>query len=103
LLEKSVEDNKLKAIAWPNKGEINLGNVSMRYREGLEPAMKDLSVIIQPGMKVGIVGRTGAGKSTILQVLFRLTDSFEGSIKIDGEDIKSMGLHLLRKSIAYIP
>lgn len=54
-------------------------------------------------MKVGIVGRTGAGKSTILQVLFRLTDSFEGDIKIDGADIKSMGLHLLRKSIAYIP
>jgi ABC-type multidrug transport system fused ATPase/permease subunit len=75
----------------------------MRYNEGLEPAMNDLSLIIQSGMKVGIVGRTGAGKSTILQVLFRLTDSFKGSIKIDGQDIKSIGLHLLRKSIAYIP
>ena len=75
----------------------------MRYNEGLEPAMNDLSLEIQPGMKVGIVGRTGAGKSTILQVLFRLTDSFKGSIKIDGVDIKDVGLHLLRKSIAYIP
>ena len=65
--------------------------------------MNDLSLIIQPGMKVGIVGRTGAGKSTILQVLFRLTDSFKGTIKIDGHNIKDMGLHLLRKSIAYIP
>jgi ABC-type multidrug transport system fused ATPase/permease subunit len=54
-------------------------------------------------MKVGIVGRTGAGKSTILQVLFRLTDSHAGSIKIDGVDIKSVGLHLLRKNVAYIP
>ena len=75
----------------------------MRYNQGLEPAMNDLSLEIQPGMKVGIVGRTGAGKSTILQVLFRLTDSFKGSIKIDGVDIKDVGLHLLRKSIAYIP
>lgn len=54
-------------------------------------------------MKVGIVGRTGAGKSTILQVLFRLTDSCGGSIKIDGVDIKSVGLHLLRKNVGYIP
>lgn len=54
-------------------------------------------------MKVGVVGRTGAGKSTILNVLFRLTDSEAGSLKIDGVDIKSVGLHLLRKNVAYIP
>lgn len=54
-------------------------------------------------MKVGIVGRTGAGKSTILQVLFRLTECFEGRILIDGQDLKEIGLHKLRKSIAYIP
>ena len=47
-------------------------------------------------MKVGVVGRTGAGKSSILNVLFRLTDSYQGSIFIDGVDIKSVGLHLLR-------
>lgn len=65
--------------------------------------MIDISMQIQAGMKVGIVGRTGAGKSTILQVLFRLTDSHKGSIKIDGVDIKDIGLHLLRKNVAYIP
>lgn len=54
-------------------------------------------------MKIGIVGRTGAGKSTILQVLFRLTECSEGKVLIDGQDIKEIGLHLLRKSIAYIP
>lgn len=101
-LEKET-DAKLKELAWPTKGEVVFENVSMRYREGLEPSMNDLSCTIQPGMKVGIVGRTGAGKSTILQVLFRLTDCFEGSVKIDGQDIKTMGLHLLRRSIAYIP
>ena len=54
-------------------------------------------------MKVGIVGRTGAGKSSLLQAMFRLSEIFEGSITIDGVDSKDLGLHLLRKSIAYIP
>ena len=68
----------------------------MRYRESLEPAISDLSFTVQPGMKVGIVGRTGAGKSSILQILFRLCETSQGSIKIDGVDIKEIGLHMLR-------
>jgi ABC-type multidrug transport system fused ATPase/permease subunit len=75
----------------------------MRYREDLKSSINSLSCVIQPGMKVGIVGRTGSGKSSILQVLFRLTECFEGSIKIDGIDCRDVGLHLLRKQIAYIP
>lgn len=54
-------------------------------------------------MKVGIVGRTGAGKSSILQILFRLADPTKGQVMIDGKDITKVGLHLLRKSIGYIP
>ena len=54
-------------------------------------------------MKIGVVGRTGAGKSSILQILFRLTDCESGTIMIDGVDIKSVGLHILRQNIAYIP
>jgi len=65
----------------------------MKYREGLEPSIKDLSFKVQPGMKVGIVGRTGAGKSSILQALFRLSDLSEGIVKIDDIDLKDIGLH----------
>jgi ATP-binding cassette, subfamily C (CFTR/MRP), member 1 len=69
----------------------------------MDPSLKDLTISIEPGMKIGIVGRTGAGKSTILQTLFRLTESCQGSLHIDGQDIKDLGLHLLRRNIAYIP
>jgi len=75
----------------------------MRYRDFLEPAIENLNFSVQSGMKVGIVGRTGSGKSSILQILFRLVDCEKGQIDIDGVDIKSIGLHLLRQSIGYIP
>ena len=75
----------------------------MRYRESLEPSIRSLSFKIQSKMKVGIVGRTGAGKSSILQALFRLSELSEGKILIDGMDIKELGLHILRKNIAFIP
>ena len=65
----------------------------MSYRECLEPSIKGLDVKIEAGMKVGIVGRTGAGKSSILQALFRLVELSDGSIKIDDTDLKDIGLH----------
>lgn len=75
----------------------------MKYREELDPAVNNVTFEIEPGMKVGVVGRTGAGKSSILQTLFRLNDLSEGSIEIDGVNIKSVGLHTLRQHIGYIP
>ena len=75
----------------------------MRYRDYLEPSICGLSFVAKPGMKVGIVGRTGAGKSSILQALFRLSELSEGKIIIDGVDIANIGLHTLRKRIAFIP
>lgn len=59
-------DNNLKNQKWPSKGSIELQNVTMRYREGIEPSINNLSFKIEAGMKVGIVGRTGSGKSSIL-------------------------------------
>lgn len=100
-----VKTGDPKRGEWPSKGQIEFDDVTMRYREFLDPAIKNLSFSVQSGMKVGIVGRTGSGKSSILQVLFRLVDikEGEGKITIDGIDAKSVGLHLLRQSIGFIP
>jgi ABC-type multidrug transport system fused ATPase/permease subunit len=88
---------------WPLKGAIEFKDVTMSYRPGLEPCLRKLSFKAQAGMKIGIVGRTGAGKSSILQALFRLCDLSEGSMLIDDYDCKDLGLHTLRKNVAFIP
>ena len=78
----------------------------MSYRSDLPPALNGFSVTIRPRMKVGIVGRTGAGKSSILQTLFRMVElekPLGGRILIDGVDIGGIGLHDLRKNISIIP
>lgn len=96
-------DDAYKKQSWPQKGEVEFQEATMKYRAELEPSINKLSFTVQPNMKVGIVGRTGAGKSSILQALFRLCELEEGKILIDGVDISNLGLHILRKSIAYIP
>ena len=75
----------------------------MKYREELDYAVKDLNLNIADAAKVGIVGRTGAGKSSILQILTRLKELDKGIVKIDGIDISTLGLHDLRKKITIIP
>ena len=96
-------DKQVKQENWPQKGEIVFQNCEMKYRKDLDPALVDLSIKVEAGMKVGIVGRTGAGKSSILQTLFRLVELSQGKILIDGKNIKDLGLHILRKNIAFIP
>lgn len=88
--------------SWPQAGAIEFDQINLRYFENEEPVLKQLTFRINPGEKVGIVGRTGAGKSSIIAVLFRLTEP-EGSIMIDGIDTKSIGLHELRKKLSIIP
>jgi len=90
------------APSWPEAGEIEFNQVNLRYFENEEPVLKKLTFKIRAGEKVGIVGRTGAGKSSIIAVLFRLTEP-EGSIVIDGVETKSIGLHDLRKKLSIIP
>lgn len=77
--------------------------VEMRYRPGLPLVLSGLSVSIPPGSKVGIVGRTGAGKSSIINCLFRLVDVSGGKVEIDGVDISTVLLKRLRGGLALIP
>lgn len=88
--------------AWPQHGAIHFRQVTLRYFENEQPVLKRLTFSIKAGEKVGIVGRTGAGKSSIVAVLFRLTEP-EGSILIDDIDTKQIGLHELRKKLSIIP
>ena len=91
------------ATTWPARGEVEFKHFSMRYREGLPLVLKDVSFHVAAGMTVGVVGRTGAGKSSLMQAVFRLTEGCAGSITIDGRDTKDVSLHELRSGCAVIP
>ncbi|KAL4880304.1 P-loop containing nucleoside triphosphate hydrolase protein [Aspergillus karnatakaensis] len=88
---------------WPETGQITFSNVAMRYRPSLPLVLKNLSMSIAGGERIGIVGRTGAGKSSIMSALFRLTELSAGTIAIDNVDIATVGLHDLRSRLAIIP
>ncbi|KAI6039823.1 ABC transporter [Pisolithus marmoratus] len=88
---------------WPSEGRIIMNNVVMRYRPELPPVLKGLNMTIVPREKIGIVGRTGAGKSSIITALFRIFELSSGSIDIDGVNIAAVGLSRLRRSLSIIP
>ncbi|XP_048451624.1 ATP-binding cassette sub-family C member 8-like [Rhincodon typus] len=88
---------------WPQSGAIEFNEVSVRYDEKLDPVLHKLTLKINPGTKVGICGRTGSGKSSLVLTLLRIVDNFEGCIKVDGLDISSVTLDHLRQSISIIP
>ena len=106
--------------SWPKNGTISFKGVSMAYRPGLPNVLHNISFEVNAGEKVGIVGRTGAGKSSLLQCklhhhasrqrshddptgLFRLVEIDEGTVEIDGIDTRTMGLDTLRHRLAVIP
>ncbi|KAI0360038.1 ABC protein [Trametes cingulata] len=88
---------------WPARGAIEFKDVVMRYRPGLPFVLKGLSMQVNGGEKIGVVGRTGAGKSTLMLALFRIIELTSGSITIDGIDISKIGLKDLRSKISIIP
>ncbi|SCZ87513.1 BZ3500_MvSof-1268-A1-R1_Chr2-2g04979 [Microbotryum saponariae] len=89
--------------SWPQQGQIEFKQVEMAYRPELPPVLHGVSFIIRPGEKVGIVGRTGSGKSSIVMSLFRMVELSSGQIIVDGEDISKLGLDQLRSKLAIIP
>ncbi|KAF8333586.1 ABC protein [Cantharellus anzutake] len=88
---------------WPKYGAISFNAVVMRYRPALPPVLKGIHFEVKAREKVGIVGRTGAGKTSLTAALFRLIELSSGSILIDGLDISGMGLRDLRSRISIIP
>uniref|UniRef100_A0AAZ3SXA1 ATP-binding cassette, sub-family C (CFTR/MRP), member 3 n=1 Tax=Oncorhynchus tshawytscha TaxID=74940 RepID=A0AAZ3SXA1_ONCTS len=97
-----VEDKK-PSPDWPSQGNVEFSDYSVRYREGLELVLKNLTLSVKGGEKIGIVGRTGAGKSSMTLCLFRLLEAAGGEITIDGVKISEIGLHDLRSKLTIIP
>ncbi|WIA32238.1 hypothetical protein OEZ86_003085 [Tetradesmus obliquus] len=88
---------------WPAAGAISVRDLKLRYRPGLPLVLRGVSFEVSPGEKVGLVGRTGSGKSSLLLALFRMVEVEPGSILIDGVDIRSLGLKQLRSQMSIIP
>ncbi|GAA5955029.1 hypothetical protein JCM3765_003165 [Sporobolomyces pararoseus] len=97
-----IEDNR-PAESWPAAGAIEFDNVFMSYRPDLPPVLKGLSLSVGAGERIGVVGRTGAGKSSIMMTLFRIVEVTSGRITIDGVDISKIGLSDLRSRLSIIP
>lgn len=98
-----LETDKLLEPSWPKYGALNVRDLTVRYRPSLPLALDGATFSIPSGARVGIVGRTGSGKSTILQALFRLLEADRGSIEIDNVVVADVGLHRFRTRISVIP
>ena len=97
-----ISKNKPK-ISWPAHGAIEFSNYSTRYRPGLDLVLKDINLDIKAREKIGVVGRTGAGKSSLTLALFRIIEPAMGCITIDGLATSTIGLIDLRQRLAIIP
>lgn len=97
-----IKENRM-SDEWPEKGEIDVKSLVLQYAPELPPVIRDVSFKVEGGSKIGIVGRTGAGKSTIATAFFRLVEPTSGSITIDGIDITKIGLQDLRQGLTIIP
>eukprot|EP00026_Physarum_polycephalum_P000614 Phypoly_transcript_00615.p1 GENE.Phypoly_transcript_00615~~Phypoly_transcript_00615.p1 ORF type:complete len:1444 (+),score=207.64 Phypoly_transcript_00615:19-4350(+) len=103
-LEGSHEVSEVStSSSWPEYGGIEIKNLKVRYREGLDLVLSGVNASIKPHEKIGIVGRTGAGKSSLFLALFRMVEAYKGTIIIDGINIAKIGLAILRSRLAIIP
>lgn len=98
-----IQDKANAIVLQECKGELLFEDVSFMYSSSLSPVVQHLNFIVQSGQTIGIVGATGSGKSTICKLIFRLYEATEGSIKVDGIDIRDLTQQSLRKSIGVVP
>ncbi|CAK7205636.1 hypothetical protein SEUCBS139899_008415 [Sporothrix eucalyptigena] len=102
-IETESETGRDVPAAWPTKGHIEVEDLTVSYGPDLPPVLKELNFEVQPGERIGVVGRTGAGKSTLAAVFFRLLEAQQGTIRIDNIDISTLQLDQLRGRLAIIP
>ncbi|KAJ2492865.1 Transporter of the ATP-binding cassette (ABC) [Coemansia sp. RSA 2050] len=95
--------DRVPPAAWPNEGRISVEDLVLKYAENLPPVIKGISFEVKPCEKIGIVGRTGAGKSTLTLALFRFMEASSGRIMVDGIDISQIGVGDLRSRLTIIP
>ncbi|KAJ8031340.1 Multidrug resistance-associated protein 4 [Holothuria leucospilota] len=100
--EADVESKEKLDPEWPKEGAVEFKDVSLKYSEDGPLVLKEINMKIAPKEKIGIVGRTGAGKSSLTVALMRLVEPM-GTITIDGVDLSGLGLHDVRKKVAFIP
>lgn len=99
-----IVDGKRPPASWPSSvGGISIDNLTIRYAPNLPAVIKSLSVEFAPRQRIGLIGRTGSGKSTFATSLLRFVEPSEGKIIIDGIDVCSIGLHDLRSAVTLIP
>ena len=105
--EASLETPPVAAAAlpagWPATGALCVEKLVLRYRPDLPPVLRGISFEVAPGEKIGIVGRTGSGKSSLFLALFRMVEPASGRVLLGGADTATIGLHPLRRAMAMIP
>ncbi|KAL5612887.1 hypothetical protein BROUX41_004035 [Berkeleyomyces rouxiae] len=99
----AIIENNRPPQNWPVEGSVEFVDYTTRYREDLDPVLRNVSFKIEPRQKVGIVGRTGAGKSSLALALFRALEAETGKIVVDGMDVSTIGLEDLRSNITIVP
>jgi ATP-binding cassette, subfamily C (CFTR/MRP), member 1 len=101
--EPASPEERALPPAWPDRGEVEFSGVVMPYLPGAPPVLRGVDFALRAGEKVGVVGRTGAGKSSLIVALYRLAEASGGTVRVDGTDVARLGLGALRRRLAIIP